>query len=90
MHHGVDAECLAQPDVKREIVVRRDEIRVVIGRLGIDVVAARGLNADNRIAEARHGEAERPLLHMRIVLRLPQRAVTASRTARGSRAKAAT
>ena len=48
-------------------MVRRHKVRVVIGRLGIDVVAARRLDADHRVAEARDGKAKGALLHMRIV-----------------------
>jgi len=39
-------------------VVRRHEIRIVIGRFRIDAIATRRLDADDDIAEAMDGEPE--------------------------------
>ena len=52
MHHGMHPEHLAKPDIEREIIVRRHQIGRVVGRLWIDVVSARRLDADNQIAIA--------------------------------------
>ena len=68
MDDRVGAEALAEPRVEGEIVVRRHEVGVVIGRLGIDVVAARRLDADDDIAEAMDGEMEDAVREMRVVL----------------------
>ena len=53
------AELLAQPGIEGEIAVRRRQIRIVVARGGIDVVAARRLDADHHIAERQRGERER-------------------------------
>ena len=58
MDDGVSVERLAQPDVEREIGVRRNEVGVVIGGGGVETVAARRLHADRYIAELHDGEAE--------------------------------
>ena len=42
----------AQPGVEREVAVRRHQIRVVIGRADVDLVAARRLDADERSRRA--------------------------------------
>jgi hypothetical protein len=52
MHEGVGAKSLAQPKIEGEVAVRRDEVRIVIARLRIDIVAARRLNADRDVSEA--------------------------------------
>ena len=65
--HGMGAEALAQPSVEGEIAMRRRQIRVVIARGRIDVVAARRLDADDQIAERQHGERESAVHDMRIV-----------------------
>ena len=59
MHDRVGAERLPYPRVEREVVVWRDEIGIVVGRLRIDGVAALRLDADDDIAEAMDGETER-------------------------------
>ena len=48
----------AQPRVEREVAVRRHQVRVVIGRLRVDVVAARGLQADDDVAAGEQGQGE--------------------------------
>ena len=45
------AEAVAQPEIEGEIAVRRHQGRIVVGGLGIDVVAARRLDADGDIAD---------------------------------------
>ena len=61
VHHRVHPG--PQPGVEGEVAVRRHERGVVVGRARVDVVAARGLDAHRRVAEAhrRHREAGRPV-----------------------------
>ena len=47
----------------------RRQIRVVIARAEVDVVAARRLNPDHHIAERQHRERERIVVDMRIGVR---------------------
>ena len=58
MDDGIGGELGAKPGVEREVVVRRDEVGIVVGRLRIDGVAALRLDADDDIAEAMDGKAE--------------------------------
>ena len=58
MHDGVRLEAFPEPGVEGEIAVRRDQAGVMVGRLRIDIVAARRLDADHDIAETMNGEAE--------------------------------
>jgi len=67
MHDGADAEVVAQPQIKRQIVMRRHQIGVVIAALWIDVVAARRLDADRDVPELMQSEPERSIHDMRIV-----------------------
>ena len=48
--HRMGAEALAQPEIEGEIAMRRHQRRIVIGGLGIDIVAARRLDRDGDIA----------------------------------------
>ena len=68
MDDGVGVESLAQPGVEREIAMRRNEVRVMIGGGGVDVVAARRLHAEDDIAESRDGESESAVGDARIGL----------------------
>ncbi len=54
----VRGEALAEPEVEGEVVVRRDEGGIVIGRLRIDVVAARGRDADHHAAQRQQRQRE--------------------------------
>ena len=57
-----------------EVVVRRHEIGVVVGRLRVDVVAARRLHADDDVAEPVQGEAKRAVGEERVGIgRAPSR-----------------
>ena len=58
MHDGVRAPVVAQPEVEGEVVVRRDEVGRMVGFGRVDVVAARGLQADDGIAETVDAEGE--------------------------------
>ena len=69
MHDGVGVEVAPDPEVKRQIMVRRHQIGIVIGALGIDVVAARGLNADDDVTEAVQPKPKTAFDDMRILLR---------------------
>ncbi len=66
MDHGMDAEALAQPGVEGEIAVRRRQIRIVIARGRVDVIAARRLDADHEVTERQHGEREGAVHDMRV------------------------
>ena len=57
VHHGVHP--CPQPGVEREVAVRGDEGGVVVGRGGIDVVAARRLQPHHDVAEAQRRHRER-------------------------------
>ena len=70
MHHGVNAEFIAHPPVEREVIMRRHQIRRVIGRLGIDVVAARRLHGDKQIPVAAKRKAQRLAVAHRIRCRV--------------------
>ena len=50
MDDGVHVLHHAQPRVEREVAVRRHQVGVVVRRLRIDVVAARGLQPDDDVA----------------------------------------
>ena len=69
MHHGMHPEHLAKPDIEREIIVRRHQIGRVVGRLWIDVVSARRLDADNQIAIAAKRDMKPFAIAHRIVRR---------------------
>src|SRR6185295_18625231 len=69
MHDSMQVELAPKPQIKREIMMRRHQIRIVIGALGVNVVAARRLHADHNIAEAMQGKAEFSRNDMRVMLR---------------------
>ncbi len=58
VHDGMCAEFFAQPDVKGEVVVRRHEVRGMVGFGGVDVVTARRLQTDNNVAETQNRQFE--------------------------------
>ena len=68
LDHRVGGERLAEPGVEGEVMVRRHQRRVVVGRLRIDGVAAAGLDADHDVAEAVDGEMEGAVGEERVVL----------------------
>ena len=69
MDDGIGGELGAKPGVEREVVVRRDEVGIVVGRLRVDGVAALRLDADDDIAEAMDGKAEGAIDEERIGFR---------------------
>ena len=56
--HRVSAEAVREPGVRREIGMRRRQCRIVIGRLGVEIVAARRLHQHRDIAGAEAGDRE--------------------------------
>ena len=48
----------AQPRIEREVAVRGHQVGVVVGRLRVDVVAARRLQADDHVAALERGQGE--------------------------------
>ena len=58
MDYRVGAEILGEPGIGGEIAVRRHQCRIVLGRLRIDVVAARRLDQHRDIAGAEAGNCE--------------------------------
>ena len=99
VHDGVHPG--PQPRVEREVAVRGNEVRVVVGGGGVDVVATRRLEPDRNVAEPNRRHRERrpglaPPASSGAVPSTrkngsapgsPQRATTASRTAAGRVAK---
>ena len=55
---GVDVLHGAQPCIERQVAVRRRQVRIVVARLGVDVVAARRLQPDHRAAAAKRRQGE--------------------------------
>ena len=47
---GMSSEDLTQPNIKGEIAVRRHKSWIMVGTLGVDVVATSGLNGDHGIS----------------------------------------
>ncbi len=69
MHHGMSAVRLAQPEVKRQITVGRNQIRVVVHRAGVDLIATRRLNANEGQAKAQPGNHHSATAKHRIAVR---------------------
>ena len=62
--HRVGVEFLPQPGIKRQVAVRRNQIRVMIGGLGVDVVSPGRLQADGDVAAEVRGDGEAPAIHL--------------------------
>ena len=60
MDQRLGAPDLADPDVEGQVIVRRGQVGGVVGFLRVDIVAARGLDADHDIAMRVEGEFEPP------------------------------
>jgi hypothetical protein len=74
VHHRIDGEHVAQPEVEREVAVRRHQLGVVVARVvGRAELAqrTRGLDADEHAAQPQPGDHEAALAHHRV---LPGRA----------------
>ncbi len=91
MDDRVRAELPAQIGIEGEIAMRRDEVGVVIARRGVDVIAARRLDADDDLPQRDAAADRKPRSRiMRIGLwPRPSGAVTAACIAGGSVAKKA-
>ena len=66
--HAVGAVGVAQPEVKRQITMGRHQVRVVIHRARVHLIAPRRLNADERQAETQPGNHHPPGAAHRIAL----------------------
>jgi hypothetical protein len=92
MHHRIDGEHVAQPEVERQVAVRRHQFRVVVARVvGRAKLAerARGLDADEHAAQPQPGDHEAALAHHRVLPGVPQRASMAAAMPSGSAARRA-
>ncbi|EDT38400.1 DNA-binding response regulator, LuxR family [Burkholderia ambifaria MEX-5] len=79
----VDAERIAQPEIEREVRVRRHEVRVVVARIVVLAARTRRLDADEHVARAPAGDREAPLAQRRVRVGRPPALV--QRLAHGSR-----
>ena len=71
MHHGVGVEMAPDPEIERQIMVRRHQIGIVIGALGVNIVTARRLHADHHVAETMQTETKAAAHDMRVLRRPP-------------------
>ncbi len=71
MDDRMRAEAVAQPEVEGEVAVRRREVRRVVGGVGVDVVAAGGLQADDHPAHGQEREGEAVAGEVRVAFRRP-------------------
>ena len=58
VHHRIDREGPAQPEIESDVVVRRHQVGVVVARRRIDTTCAGRLDADEDLAEAQAGDHE--------------------------------
>ena len=70
MHHCVSAVGVAQPEIKRQISMRRHQIRIVIHRAGVNLIATRRLNPDKGQAKAQTGNHHSSVTEHRITVGL--------------------
>ena len=68
MHNCVRAPVMAQPEIERQIVVRRHQIRGVVGVGGINVIAARRLQRDDGVSIRMHRQRKPVVAQERIIL----------------------
>ena len=71
MDDRMRAEAVAQPEVEGEIAVRRRQVRRVIGGVGVDVVAAGGLQAHDHPPHGQEREGEAVAGEVRVAFRRP-------------------
>ena len=69
VHHRIDREGAAQPEVERQVVVRRHQVGVVVRRTQVHVASARGLDADKHMTQAQAGDREAIAAQGRVVFR---------------------
>ena len=70
MHHCMSAVGVTQPEIKRQISMRRHQIRIVIHRAGIDLIPPCRLNSDKGQAKTQTGNHHAPVPEHRILVRL--------------------
>ena len=75
MHHGIDRKRASQPEVEGEVVVRRHQLSVVVGRDPIEPATARRLDADEHLAQAQARHHEAPAAQHRVLLGYAPQAV---------------
>ena len=61
VNNGIRVELVSQPTVECQIAMGRHKGRVMIGRLGIDVITTGGLNTDNDVSKFQKWKMERLL-----------------------------
>ncbi len=71
MDHRVGGKGMAQPEVKRQVAVRRHQVRIVVHRAGVHLVTPRRLNADEGQAKAQAGHHQPATAVHRVLLRRP-------------------
>ena len=86
--HRIGGKAVAQPEVERQVPMRRHRVRVVIHRAGVQLVAPGRLDADEGQAIAQAGDHHPTAAEHRILFRRPHRSSTARWLASGSAAKA--
>jgi hypothetical protein len=71
VHDRLHVEYTAQPRIKRDVVVRGHQVGIVVRRKLIQLVASRGLNADEHRAEPQPRDRDAPGVKARILLDRP-------------------
>ena len=66
LHHNINSR--AQPEIKRQITMRRHQCRIMISRRRIQMISARRLNADKNFAKPKTRHRERIITEKRVVL----------------------
>ncbi len=62
MDDGIGAKLVGKPGIRRKIIVRRHQSRIVISRFRVDVVAARRLDQHRDIPGAEAGDRKPPAI----------------------------
>ena len=62
MHDCIGGKALAQPGIEGQVIMRRHQIRGVIGAFGVDVIAPRRLHTDNQIAKFQDRQGKMPAI----------------------------
>ena len=71
MDHRVRVEPLPQPEIEGQVAMRRVEVGRVVAGVGVDVVAAGGLEADHDVAQRQKRQGEGAGHDMRVAFGLP-------------------
>ncbi len=67
--HAMGAIGMAQPEVERQIAMGRHQVRVVVHRAGVHLIAARRLDTDKGQAQAQAGNHQAAIAAHRVLLR---------------------